>query len=79
MENYKVDHDPYCKSYYPDLLPAQLCAWCSVIKRVREDEKENLDLEYWRGYHNGQQDGYTELAKEQEAFLDYHNGFLTEL
>jgi hypothetical protein len=74
-----MDHDPYCKAYYPDLLPLDRCTWCSVIKRVRADERNkiDLDIEYWFGYNNGYQDGYKDCQEEfigyQELAKDWNN------
>jgi hypothetical protein len=42
-----MNHDPFCKAYYPDLLEVERCAWCMVIRRVREDERLNA---YGNGY-----------------------------
>jgi hypothetical protein len=63
-----MDHDPFCKSYHPDLLPVERCAWCSVIKRVRKDEQQNLDFEYWIGYHNGYEAGYQDCQKQLDGY-----------
>ena len=44
--------------------------WCMVIRRVREDERNKIDLdvEYWVGYNNGYtqgyMDGYSDAEKE---------------
>jgi len=73
------NHDPYCKSYYPDLLEVEQCAWCSVIKRVREDERSkiDIDIEYWIGYNNGYADGHRDCQEEfigyQELAKDWNN------
>lgn len=61
-----MDHDPFCKAYYPDLLEPERCMWCMVIRRVREDERNTIDLdvEYWVGYNKGYLDGYTNAETE---------------
>jgi hypothetical protein len=61
-----MKHDPFCRAYYPDLLEVEKCTWCNVIRRVREHEKESIDLEYWRGYNIGYIDGFPE-AEEMYA------------
>lgn len=37
-----MEHDPFCKAYYPDLTQPEQCMWCMVIRRVREDERSKM-------------------------------------
>lgn len=64
-----MQHDPFCKAYYPDLLEVERCAWCMVIRRVREDEqnKVDLDVEHWIGYNNGYTQGYMDGYSDAEG------------
>jgi hypothetical protein len=35
-----------------------------LITKIRQDEKEKLDAEYWIGYNKGYLDGYSDAEKE---------------
>lgn len=36
------DHDPLCIGVYRGLIPVDLCQYCSLIERVRDDERRRL-------------------------------------
>jgi hypothetical protein len=70
-----MDHDPFCKAYYPDLLEVERCAWCMVIRRVREDEQTYALSAYNTGYMDGHSDAEKEFMNP--CLLCGHNGFST--
>lgn len=48
-------HDPYCRAFYPALLPVEQCTWCYVIRQVRMDEyKKAWDEGYGVGYETAE-------------------------
>lgn len=51
-----MSHDPYCKAFYPALLPVEQCTWCYVIRQVRMDEyKKAWDEGYGIGYETAKE------------------------
>jgi hypothetical protein len=71
-----MKHDPFCKAYYPDLLEPERCAWCMVIRRVREDERLNA---YGNGYTDSIADDMKLSSVEDidvEYWIGYNNGYM---
>lgn len=66
-----MKHDPYCKSFYPALIPAEKCRWCTVIREVRLDE-------YLEAWNEGFAIGYGEKSMNEDIVqvssnADIHN------
>lgn len=54
-----MKHDKYCKSFYPSLIPAEKCRWCTVIRQVRIDE-------YLEAWNEGFAVGYGEKSMNED-------------
>ena len=61
-----IRHDPYCKAFYPALLPVENCNWCYVIAQVREDERQKF-LENGYEYLKEYMPKYEDIDKEVRA------------
>lgn len=74
-----MQHDPFCKAYYPDLTKAETCMWCMVIRRVREDEQNKIDLDvaYWQGYNNAMVEMSSNEDNKAMSSNDYNDGWYT--
>lgn len=60
-------HDPYCKAFYPALLPVENCTWCYVIREVRRDE-------YLKAWNEGFEIGFGE---GREMSLNEYKGYMS--
>lgn len=42
------EHDEFCQSYYPELLPVESCRWCLTINQIRNQIANNVK-QYFAG------------------------------